>query len=219
MTERKKKSCQSPACTWYIQSSGRSEFLCQVARRKHRQRMITGASCLGQPVSMTQVPGLRIAQFQRGIGPSFRFRWSWNRLSRHRPSSRFGRRPIPRAGVLKDDLAPSLYDACGHRVPLQTTPLAHWPDRSVKWLLLDFMCGLVVEGQSTWSLPLKFGEPLESHQSERRLRVEKTEQGMIVKTGSASFTLDRVVLAPILQAEIDRGRCWMQLTLKPYWLT
>ena len=110
--------------------------------------------------------------------------------------------PLPR-GVLTDDRVLSLYDACGHRVPLQTTSLAQWPDQSVKWLLLDFMCGPVVGGQSTWSLDLQSGELLECHESATRIHLEETERGIGIDTGSATFTIDREFLAPIVQVAMD----------------
>jgi hypothetical protein len=110
--------------------------------------------------------------------------------------------PFPR-GVLADGLVPSLSDASGRGVPLQTTPLAHWPDGSAKWLLLDFICGPVAKGQETWSLELRDKQTPRFPHSEEQLRVDETERGIIVSTGSASFMLDRDVLAPIVQAEID----------------
>ncbi len=49
--------------------------------------------------------------------------------------------PWPR-GVLTEDLVLSLADPSARPAPLQSTPVAHWSDGSVKWLLLDFICRL-----------------------------------------------------------------------------
>jgi hypothetical protein len=110
--------------------------------------------------------------------------------------------PIPR-GVLNAGFVPLLSDATGRYVQVQTAPLAHWPDGSVKWLLLDFVCGPLAKGHENWSLELHDTKRPRFLESEQRLRVVEAERGMIVSTGSASFTLDRDVLAPIVGAEID----------------
>ena len=62
--------------------------------------------------------------------------------------------PFPR-GVLRDDAFLSLLASSGKPVSLQLYPLARWPDGSVKWMLLDFILGPVVAGQSVWSLQLR----------------------------------------------------------------
>src|SRR5262245_15030853 len=110
--------------------------------------------------------------------------------------------PWPR-GVLADDGVVSLTDPSGQRVPLQTTPLARWPDRSVKWLLIDFILDPVIAGWSVWTLASGQGEPLGGVRPERALVIEEVESHLVVRTGSASFTLDRQFLVPIDQAEID----------------
>jgi hypothetical protein len=110
--------------------------------------------------------------------------------------------PFPR-GVYTDGLVPSLSDELGRDVPLQTTPLARWSDGSVKWLLVDFICRPRAKRQETWSLELHHKIPRECFGSEQQLGAVETERGVIVETGWASFVLDREVLAPIVQAEID----------------
>jgi hypothetical protein len=109
--------------------------------------------------------------------------------------------PFPR-GVLTDHQNLSLSDPSGHHVPLQTSPLAHWPDRSVKWLLLDFIAGPLVEGRSNWYLEPHPCVPQERPRPEGSLRVEETGHTIVVDTGPARFMLDRAILGPILQAEI-----------------
>jgi hypothetical protein len=110
--------------------------------------------------------------------------------------------PMPR-GVLLEGLLVSLLDPAGDPVLLQTTPLAHWPDGSVKWLLLDFLVGPMARGQKEWLLELHRSQPLERPHPEDPLHVEQVEDGIVVQTGAASFTLDREMLAPIVQVQID----------------
>src|SRR5262249_47801636 len=59
--------------------------------------------------------------------------------------------PFPR-GMVPDADALGLQDAKGREVPLQTTPLAHWADGSVKWLLSDFVLGPLAQEASTYVL-------------------------------------------------------------------
>jgi hypothetical protein len=81
--------------------------------------------------------------------------------------------------------------------------LAHWPDGSVQWLLLDFIVGPIVPNRHVWALELAPKGSLERPGPWEPLCVRGTEGRLEVETGSASFTLDRNVLAPILQVEID----------------
>ena len=110
--------------------------------------------------------------------------------------------PFPR-GVLRDDVSLSLLDSLGKPVPLQLNPLARWSDGSVKWMLLDFILGPVVAGQSVWSTEVRHGEPKEVGRPGQPLRVAETDRAILVETGSATFTLDRQILAPLAQVEID----------------
>ena len=110
--------------------------------------------------------------------------------------------PFPR-GVLRDDASLSLLDSLGKPVPLQLNPLARWSDGSVKWMLLDFILGPVVAGQSVWSMQVRHGEPREVSHPREPLRVVETDRTVVVHTGSAVFTLDRRILAPVAQVEIE----------------
>ena len=111
--------------------------------------------------------------------------------------------PWPR-GLLTCDRVLSLCDQSGHAVvPLQTKPMAMWPDGSVKWLLVDFIVGPLQEGMAAWSLQLNDGEPPVGVRPNPGFRVEENDHEILVETGRATFTLDRNILAPVVQIEID----------------
>ena len=110
--------------------------------------------------------------------------------------------PFPR-GVLRDDVSLSLLDSLGEPVPLQLNPLARWSDGSVKWMLLDFVLGPLVAGQTAWALQMHHGEPQEVGRPGESLRVAETDRAIVVQTGAATFTLDRQILAPLAQVEIE----------------
>src|SRR4051812_301844 len=59
--------------------------------------------------------------------------------------------PLPRS-LLADPRDWQLTDAAGSPVPVQTEPLARWPDGSVRWLLIDFVAGPLPAGQHAWRL-------------------------------------------------------------------
>ena len=58
---------------------------------------------------------------------------------------------LPR-GFLQGDHALALLAPDGTRVELQSTPLAHWSDGSVKWTLLDFVAPEVSPEASAWRI-------------------------------------------------------------------
>lgn len=103
--------------------------------------------------------------------------------------------PFPR-GTLKD-AALSLTDAEGRELLLQTRPLAHWPDGSVQWLLLDF----IAEGASHWLLgPATEGG---SRPKQGTLRVAEAGTALTIETGAATFRVDRATLTPLAQVTLN----------------
>ncbi len=110
--------------------------------------------------------------------------------------------PFPRGTLTRESIL-SLTAPSGHHLPVQTKPLGLWPDRSIKWLLVDFLCGPVVQGPSPLSLECHSSDPLERTLSGESLRVDVSDDRFRVSTGAASFTLDRRRLAPLTQVEIN----------------
>jgi hypothetical protein len=64
--------------------------------------------------------------------------------------------PFPRGG-LQDTGSLSLAGADGRPIRLQAEPLARWPDGSVKWLLLDFVCPAGGPAVGRWTLHREAG--------------------------------------------------------------
>jgi hypothetical protein len=49
--------------------------------------------------------------------------------------------PFPK-GMLRSPASLQLAEATDEQISIQTQPLAHWPDNSIKWLLLDFQISI-----------------------------------------------------------------------------
>jgi len=83
------------------------------------------------------------------------------RLSVRNSAGLFGVWPVSGGVPIAQGQAPpgslfSLYDASGAPVPLQTAVLAHWPDGSARWVLLDFQAD--VTSCDTLDYVLSWGE-------------------------------------------------------------
>lgn len=105
--------------------------------------------------------------------------------------------PFPRGALQVDDRL-SLVGADGRQVALQAEPLARWPDGSVKWLLLDFLCPAGGPDVGRWTLR---GGGVTSTTS--LLRVKESAGGVVIDTGAAVFHLRRDALPPL--ARVLRG--------------
>ncbi|MFH1919227.1 MAG: hypothetical protein ABIP48_04970, partial [Planctomycetota bacterium] len=80
-------------------------------------------------------------------------------------------------GALADHESSALFAPDGTEVPLQTEPLARWPDGSVRWLLLDFLVDLVADQKET--LTLRFGPGVRRAAVEEPMRVTSQSDGKV----------------------------------------
>jgi hypothetical protein len=112
--------------------------------------------------------------------------------------------PFPQ-GMLTHLEALTLVDHTGRPRALQTCPLSHWKDGSVKWLLMDFLLGEVPHGNCQWSLGL--AHPGISRRTSCRVQVRETAQTITVETGAATFQLNRTSLQPFGQVVLGDQGC------------
>lgn len=98
--------------------------------------------------------------------------------------------PFPK-GMLPGLSPLHLIDPDGELVTVQTAPLAYWPDRSVKWLLLDFVPIELPEGESRFTV-CAVEEAKTSARSTMSIR--ETTELIAVDTGSTLFKIDREFL-------------------------
>lgn len=96
--------------------------------------------------------------------------------------------PCPK-GLIEDPAQLVLMDAADRVVPFQARPLAHWSDRSVKWLLLDALVEL--RAGERIELSLRTGASTAQTMPAPQVVIAETEKRIQVGTGTASFVIDR----------------------------
>lgn len=90
-------------------------------------------------------------------------------------------------GVLGSDRQLRALSPDGREIPLQTRVLAWWPDRSIKWVLLDFQAGAASAGPYS----IEYGKRATRKAFPSRLRVIDTEDAVNVSTGRIRFRIDK----------------------------
>ncbi|RJS85868.1 hypothetical protein CW702_00565 [Candidatus Bathyarchaeota archaeon] len=95
--------------------------------------------------------------------------------------------PFPR-GTLASERDVALYNSSGVNIPLQTSVLARWPDRSVKWLLLDFQADIKSDTPSEYTL--RFGKPRRAGLPLKKIEVISVGHDVIIDTGPLRVLLD-----------------------------
>src|ERR1700730_4286034 len=108
-------------------------------------------------------------------------------LYRHHDAMRIGV-PLPK-GLVRDASQLMISDVLGQPLPYQGRPLAHWQDRSIKWLLLDSLVRMEPL-QRTVIYVRPFDMSLrDSPESFTPLTVTENKGSMVIDTGVAKFEM------------------------------
>ncbi|MFO8079608.1 MAG: hypothetical protein R6V07_04800, partial [Armatimonadota bacterium] len=91
-----------------------------------------------------------------------------------------------------------LLDAQGQTVAAQFTPLAFWPDGSVKWVLVSF-----VHPGGSPEYTLEFGEAMSTPAVDEGIVVEESAEGLVVTTDRLRAELSRERFAPPGRVSVD----------------
>lgn len=94
-----------------------------------------------------------------------------------------------------------LFDQNGISIPLQTKALAYWPDKSIKWLLLDFQASVHAGAVGEFRLEVNGSGKKELFQ--RRINSDETAEHFRVDTGAASFFINKSIFLPFKGVRID----------------
>src|SRR5215208_503785 len=98
--------------------------------------------------------------------------------------------PLPQ-GAVRDPAAIAVTRADGVSVPHQATALAHWPDRSVKWLLIDALASLEPRERLTLLVQPRESARGNGQWSGERVRVHARADAIEINTGGARFEVRR----------------------------
>lgn len=98
--------------------------------------------------------------------------------------------PWPR-GTLRDTSTLRLVDQRGKALPLQASPLAYWPDGSIKWSLLTTRLN-ATGGKIT---PFRLDAPdrpvkARPRSTGKRLKLTRGRQSIVIDTGVMRLTVD-----------------------------
>ncbi|NOZ22658.1 MAG: hypothetical protein GXP25_16395 [Planctomycetes bacterium] len=96
--------------------------------------------------------------------------------------------PFPK-GALGSDENIRVLDPKGAEVPLQTKVLARWPDRSIKWVLLDFQANVPKGGESIYTM--EYGTEVKRAEPKTPLMVEEGQDTITVVTGPVKLVLNK----------------------------
>jgi hypothetical protein len=112
--------------------------------------------------------------------------------------------PFP-AGILPEGGMVFLLDDKDNHLPLQRETLAYWPDRSIKWLLLDFTASCPAHSVTRYFLRYSsdMTEPQKYHNDLEGIQIKEAESHISVDTGRAVFVLDRKRYKPFHSVFID----------------
>ncbi len=115
----------------------------------------------------------------------------------HDPSRKPKRWPVTRGvplpeGMLRGTDGLSVAHPDGARVPTQFRVIGHWPDGSVKWVLVDFQADADPSGRAVYTLMDKIVEETRTPQTpSATVSIVETEHDLHVDTGALRFRVGR----------------------------
>jgi len=92
-------------------------------------------------------------------------------------------------------------DDSGEPIPCQATPLAIWPDGSLRWVLIDFL--VTTDESTSTSVTVTADGASTAVSANTGLTLQKSGEGYRVLTGTTLFTIDGVDLGPFADAQVS----------------
>jgi hypothetical protein len=123
-----------------------------------------------------------------------------NAIARHGEAIRIGV-PLP-SGALADAAEARLFDAHERSLAAQFSALARWPDRSIKWLLVDAI--LDIDANTGHRLAVRRAAALPVGPA---IEIRETAERLQIDTGRALFELPRAGSAGFASVTMDGAAC------------
>lgn len=101
--------------------------------------------------------------------------------------------PFAKGEIFNNDSL-KLNNPDGSFIPLQVTPLALWPDKSIKWALLDFQ--VTSEKQSTCDFYVTSCDNNPISEKYNEINIDEKQETIEVTTGKARFIIDKITFRP-----------------------
>lgn len=118
--------------------------------------------------------------------------------------------PCPRGSIFSVDNFEFVSGA--KRFPVQTTPLTHWPDKSVKWLLCDFLAELAPKETMKLQLQKTLVQPSGA------IHLRHSDGSIEIDTGVAKFTMDSRKFLPFKRVDF-KGKTLVETPQPGVWVS
>lgn len=114
-------------------------------------------------------------------------------IRRVREPVRFGA-PFPRGILFRGDQL-VITDQTGKTLPHQITPLAHWPDDSIQWGLLEFITQVEPYSKEQYHVDVLETHTLKGEKKDAFL-IDDKDKVLTISTGNATFEITRDIFKP-----------------------
>jgi len=111
--------------------------------------------------------------------------------------------PLPK-GELRATANARVLDAAKREMPSQVLPLAYWPDKSIKWLLVEFR---LQDGRPNPTYFLEYGTRVTRSAAEAPIKVTNANGKLTIDTGVLRATIDKTrgSLLDDVRVDVDRN--------------
>ncbi|CDI03958.1 conserved hypothetical protein [Candidatus Competibacter denitrificans Run_A_D11] len=108
-------------------------------------------------------------------------------------------------GQVFDSAETGVIDHTGSWLPSQARPLSWWPDRSIKWLLVDFLADLQAGERAGFTVVSKSQDKTQTAAIDQFpvLSWQESAEALVVSTGIATFSISKTVFLPFNSIQVD----------------
>jgi hypothetical protein len=109
--------------------------------------------------------------------------------------------PFPKR-FLRDASHLRLRNNLGEVIPLQSRPLAVWPDGTIKWVLLDFIASVPASSRTTYKMDRSEGGDGKRPNTAKSFLLREQDDCLVIDTGEVHFHVQRRNFGPFRKVAI-----------------